>query len=103
MRNFGLSDTDFQILNDVLIQPLKGLSARVYLFGSRVGESYHQYADVDLLYEFKDPPSNEIKQKISEIKEAIENSNLTVKVDLVNLEDLANSYRENVLSERVEL
>jgi predicted nucleotidyltransferase len=102
MNRFGLTPKDYEILRDVVLLPLKRL-ADVYLFGSRARGTQHPYSDIDLLYELHGPETTATQRTISDIKEAAEESNLTVKVDLVNAKDLAESYRENVMRERIKV
>ncbi len=64
--------------------------------------THHKFSDIDIL--FKENPEHPItSSEISKIKEEIENSNLTIKVDLVNDEDLAKSYRASVDNDKVKL
>lgn len=39
---FGMTEEQFDLLKRLVITPLKVLGADVYIFGSRVGTSYHQ-------------------------------------------------------------
>ena len=99
---FGMTSTQFKMLEDMVITPLKSSGAKVYIFGSRVAGHQHSHSDVDLLYslpEKKDLPAG----FISNITESIEESRFPFKVDLVNEEELALSYRERVMSERIQV
>ena len=97
--NFGLSESDFELLKKLVIKPLQNNSVCVYIFGSRATGKNHPFSDVDLLLEPLKPgtPSSAL---LSEIKEAIEESRFPVKVELVLLDQLAQSYRERVLLEK---
>jgi len=97
---FGLSDSDYQILTDYLISPLKASHAKVYIFGSRARGQYHQFSDIDILFE-EDSRYPIPFEKISLIKDRLENSNITIKVDLVNWNNLAESYKPSVLKDRI--
>ena len=66
-----------------------------YIFGSRVGTSYHHHSDVDILYSMSAGKTVDAVA-ISKIREAIEESRFPFKVDLVDEKDLAESYRSNV-------
>lgn len=92
---FGLSQTQFAVLENLVLNPLKNEGAEVFVFGSRARNTHHPFSDIDLLY--KEAPTKPIAlSKIAKIMEEIENSNLTIKVDLVNNASLAASYRESV-------
>ena len=99
---FGLTDTQLSMLQKLLIAPLKNQKAKVYIFGSRARGKHHHFSDLDVLY-IPDPKSNISKYFISEIREILENSNLPIKIDLVLLDDLAESYKKQVLEEMVEI
>ena len=91
---YGMTEQQFHILDELVIQPLKKHGAQVYIFGSRATGSHHPHSDVDLLYRLvaKTPEGF-----ISSIKEAIEESRFPFAVDLVADDDLAASYRGNVM------
>ena len=97
---FGIDDAQFKILENLVIKPLKKNGADVYIFGSRTGENFHSHSDVDLLFCTKSPIEESI---LSEIKENIENSNFPFTVDLVDAENLAQSYKDHVFKTRVQL
>ena len=97
---FGLSESDYQILNDYLILPLKTSYAKVYVFGSRARGQNHPFSDIDILFE-EDPQHPIPIERISLFKDRLENSNMTVKVDLVNWNNLAESYKPSVLKDRI--
>ena len=99
---FGLSEQQFEILNKILIQPLKKKNAKVYVFGSRARGKHHPFSDVDILFE----ESSDIlisDMELSRIKEALEDSRLSVKVDVVNSKNLAKSFVETVTKEKIEI
>jgi len=99
--SFGLEDGQFAILNNLLIQPLKKANYSLWVFGSRARGDHHPYSDIDILYS-----SNHEKRNptlIGDIEERLQDSNLTIKVDLVQLEDLAASYKESVFKDRIPL
>ena len=98
---FGLSQEQYQLLEDLVIGPLKKKGAKVWIFGSRARGDHHKYSDIDLLYE---PQQEGLEPElISSLNENAENSDLSYKVDLVSTEDLAKSYWPGVQQERVEV
>ena len=94
---YGLTPEQFQVLDTLVIQPLKQQGAEVFIFGSRVTEMHHTHSDVDILFR-KNEFGAADKIKLTAIKEAIEESNFPFTVDLVEENDLAVSYRENIIS-----
>lgn len=96
---FGLTPPQFAILQTLLIEPLKSKGANVWIFGSRARGDHHPTSDVDILFEFtadQTPPSG----FLFSIKSDLEESRFPFTFDLVNIKDLADSYRNGVLQER---
>jgi len=99
---FGLSESEYEFLTNNLIQPMKNLGARVFIFGSRATKKYSQFSDIDLLY--SDPTKDILKASdIFKLLSAIEDSSFPYKIDLVKDTDLAASYRENVNIDKIEI
>ena len=97
---FGISDKDFEILENLVLQPLRKRGAQIYLFGSRAKDCHHPFSDVDLLIQCEVPIS---PSELFEIKEAIQESNFPYTVDLVEESELADSYKDSVFAQRVKL
>ena len=94
---FGLSSRDWEILNSECILPLKKAGAKVWIFGSRARGDYRMHSDADILYVSAIP----LGALLLRIKERLEESRLSIKVDLVSEADLAQSHRESVMRDRV--
>ena len=77
---FGLSDEQFQILNQIVVSPLKSHGAAVWIFGSRARGDHKPFSDVDIMYERKDSTQFP-KGFISHLREEIEESRLPFKID----------------------
>ena len=81
------------------MQPIQERGAVVWVFGSIARGHYRPFSDLDVLYSAKNkmvPMS-----LIAKIQEDVENSSLPIKIDLVAEADLAESYRESILRERI--
>ena len=98
MKSFGLTKDQYEMLESLAIDPLKKAGCKVWVFGSRATNSHQKFSDIDLLYEFQGDLELSF---VFKIKSALEESNFPIKVDIVNIKELAESYRENVLKTRV--
>ena len=94
---FGLEPEHWAIVERLLIHPLKSSGAEVWVFGSRVRGTHQKFSDLDVLYEHSTLRGGQL----AEIEEALVESSLPIKVDLVDVRDLAVSYRASILSERM--
>ncbi len=100
MNLFGLTKEQYDLLNVLAVEPLKKANCKVWVFGSRVTNKFQKFSDIDLLYEF----SGDLELSfIFKIKSALVESNLPVKVDIVNIKDLADSYKSGILEKRVQV
>ena len=97
MNLFGLESRHIDLLKAIVIKPLLPTSTKLWVFGSRARGDYQKFSDLDLLVSGHVSP-----QLISSIREALEESSLPIKVDLVCEEELAESYRDGVMRDRVE-
>ena len=99
---FGLKPEDLELLEELLFSPLRKHHSKIWIFGSRARGDYKPFSDIDILYQI--PKNYTITlSDISDIKERLEQSNLAYKVDIVNIEDLAESYVEEILKDRVQI
>jgi predicted nucleotidyltransferase len=101
MKNFGLSPKEYEFLEKYLISPLKNKGAQVFIFGSRATGKYSKYSDIDIIY--KDINHMINATLIYEIITFFEESSYPYKIDLVNEQELASSYKETVLKNRINL
>ncbi len=99
---FGLKQKDYDLFLQLVVAPLRVANAKVFIFGSRARGKHHPFSDIDVLYvrSTADRPS---AIEIANIQEAVEESQLPIKIDIVAEEDLAKSYREQALKEKVEI
>jgi predicted nucleotidyltransferase len=99
---YTLTDEQYGLLLQLVVRPLQAAGAEVYIFGSRATGHHHPFSDIDLLYIF--PEGKFIaKANLREIKQGIEDSHFPFSVDLVNWDDLVDSYRPSVLKQRIQL
>ena len=99
---FGLSDPELRFVISKLIDPLKKAGAKVWVFGSRARGDHRPFSDLDILFEL--PTQAYLPTGfLSELKEIMEESRFPYKVDLVNVDELAESYVAGVVNDRVEI
>jgi uncharacterized protein len=101
---FGLSESDWRIFERIVLIPLKTLGAEVWVFGSRARGQHRPFSDLDVLYRLNEATKKtdaNFDARIFEIKANAEDSNLAIKVDLVDESTLAASYRDAILEDRI--
>jgi len=98
---FGLTDKERSFLEISLFTPLKSIGAKVWIFGSRARGDHKKFSDIDILFQIdkKKLPNG----FLSRLKENLENSNFSYKVDLVDFDEIAKNYRENILKDMQEV
>jgi predicted nucleotidyltransferase len=92
---FGLTKSDWDILNSICFQPLKKAGTFVWVYGSRARGDHQKFSDIDILYQ------NAPADLVRKIKDQLEESRLSIKVDLVDESHLAESYKASVIKDRV--
>ncbi|PIU01133.1 MAG: hypothetical protein COT74_01100 [Bdellovibrionales bacterium CG10_big_fil_rev_8_21_14_0_10_45_34] len=99
---FGLNQSEFEFLQENLIQPLKSKNARVCIFGSRAIGAHQKFSDIDVL--FIEDDKNPIPSSfVSSLIVFFEDSTFPYKLDLVNNKFLAAGYRANVEATMIEV
>jgi predicted nucleotidyltransferase len=92
------SRQSLDLARKVILNGLKGYRAKVYLFGSRAVGKAQRYSDIDVAI----LPLELIPGTVfSNIREALDESNLLYDVDVVNLEEVSSEFRERVFQEGV--
>lgn len=97
---FGLTENELDYFQRELVKPLNKLGATVWVFGSRARGDHQKYSDLDVLVESS---SRDLTATLSNIREEFEEGNFPYKVDIVALSELAESYRENALKDRIKV
>ncbi len=80
-------------LKNFLKEYFKNSNVKVYLFGSRAKGENRKYSDIDLAIESKE----NLKDKIVELKNIIEESNLIYKVDIVDISKIDFLKKEEMI------
>ncbi len=97
---FGLTEEELQLLEKTLFEPLRNAGAEVWIFGSRARGDHKKFSDIDVLFEL--PKSKVLPSGLlSKIKEELDQGNLPYKVDIVERQNLANSYCDQVDRDKI--
>ena len=91
---FGLEDRHLNFIKETLKKYISNPDAKFYIFGSRARGEYREYSDVDIAIDSLDLTS-EIKSKL-EIE--FENSTFPYEVDIVDLNNIKESFK-NLIKE----
>jgi predicted nucleotidyltransferase len=94
-----IRDDHAAIVRDVLRQHLPP-GARAYVFGSRARGGARRYSDLDLALEWDRALEFDV---ISEIAEALSESDLPYKVDIVDLSIIEPSFRARIVADCIPL
>ena len=93
-----ISENNLKIVLGILQQFVPHCEVRV--FGSRYKWSAKKYSDLDLIIVGKEKIYWEI---ISDIKEAFQESDLTFRVDIMDWNDIEESFKEDILKSGYEV
>jgi len=104
MNQYGMNAGEWADFERLVIRPLKDSGFKVWIFGSRARGSNVKFSDVDVLVQPETAASALYgKTTLNDIREKAEESRFPYRLDIVLVSDLAESYRDGVLNERVEL
>jgi predicted nucleotidyltransferase len=89
---------DLEFTRKIVLERLKNFRARVYLFGSQATGKARLYSDIDVAI----MPLQKLPLAIfSEIREDLEESDIVRKVDVIDLHETDESFRQRVEKEGV--
>ena len=97
---YGLNQFEWQQLNELAISVLKSAGYELFLFGSRATRQHCTFSDIDILFRSAAPTDYSL---IASVKAALEDSDLSVKVELVDWTELPDSFRAKIESEMIPL
>jgi len=98
----GLPAPDDNLLarvREVASRVLHGHSVRLFLFGSHATGRTHRLSDVDLAVEATEPLPAGL---LARLREAFEESDIPLRVDVVNLDETDETLRARIRAEGVE-
>ncbi len=89
---------ELEFVRKTVLEHLRGYRARVYLFGSQATGKAYRFSDIDVAILPLQPLPVSL---FSNIREALEESNVVRSVDIVNLEEADEAFRQRVLKEGI--
>jgi predicted nucleotidyltransferase len=98
---FGLEQRHWETIERLVISLLKAQGAQVWIFGSRARGDNKPFSDLDILYKLRN--GSLAPQLRARMAEDLEQSTLPIKVDVVAEEDLAQSYIQQILADRIQV
>lgn len=78
------------------LKPLQDQGANIWCFGSRARGDHHKFSDLDLMIDSQ----QDFTRELGNLKEIFEESNLPIKIDVVQWKDFAENYKESYLNDR---
>lgn len=98
---FGLQNKDYLFIKETFNRTFsiitKSDDVKIWCFGSRARGDYKKFSDLDLMIESE----KDCQQQIGTVNAIFEESALPIKVDIIQLQDFAKSYKANFLKDRV--
>jgi len=96
---FGLDDKQIAFIKEILRKNINNPNAKFYIFGSRSKEKHSKYSDVDIAIESFDFDFN---QKLK-IELDFENSTFPYKVDIINLNEINENFKNLIKNDLKEI
>lgn len=93
---FGLTDKQYEFIQQQVVKPLRNLGADVFVYGSRARGNYQPFSDLDLMVHSE----QDLSKEVSNLSEFLSESQFPYKVDLVLWSQFAESYKEGYLQDR---
>ena len=98
-KTIDLSESEATIVRDILRAHLPP-GTRAWVFGSRASASARRYSDLDLALEAEKPLSPDV---LSDVREALSESDLPYKVDMIDLRSIDAAFRAIIEPDMVAL
>ena len=89
---------DLEFVRKTVLEHLRGYHARVYLFGSQATGKAYRFSDIDVaILPIQPLPAS----LFFNIRDVLEESDVIRSVDIVNLEEVDEAFRQRVLKEGI--
>ncbi|MCB0368610.1 MAG: nucleotidyltransferase domain-containing protein [Bdellovibrionales bacterium] len=96
---FGLSETQLNMIKNILTMAFRSKEKiLIYVFGSRATGKQRKYSDLDLWIETIPKVSDD---ELMALRTAFENSELSIKIDIVTSENCLEEYKDRIIQERI--
>ena len=96
--NNNLEDKYILELKKIVKDFLKTEDVKIFLFGSRARQDHNLFSDVDIGVL---PGDKSAWRKIMFLKERIEESNIPYRVEFVNLKEVSDDFKNEVLKDAI--
>jgi predicted nucleotidyltransferase len=89
----GLTPNEVELLRSILVPIMNAIdeNSTIWVFGSRTGDKFKKYSDVDLLFS-----KAFTSEQLADIRESLEDSELPYVFDIVHDPNLEPAYSKNV-------
>jgi predicted nucleotidyltransferase len=95
----GTIADDLALARRIVLDKLRGHPARIFLFGSRARGDARRASDIDIALDAPAPLAPEL---LAEIRDALEESDVLPRVDIVDLARASAELRQRVREEGIE-
>lgn len=92
-----LQPSELKLLRQILEQHLPK-DCKIWLFGSRAKHTAKKHSDIDIALDHSQPIS---LQTIAILNNALSESNLNNKVDVIDLNQISESFKQNIKNDLV--
>lgn len=89
---------DLEAVRKIVLKNLKGYRAKVFLFGSQATGEAYRYSDIDVAILPLEPLPD---LTFFNIREALQESNVIRTVDVVNMLEIDEKFRQRVIKEGI--
>lgn len=93
-----IQKNDLDTVHRIVRDGLKGYQVKVYLFGSQATSTFRRTSDIDVAVLPLTPLPRLV---LAQIREALEESDVVRTVDLVDLSEVDEGFKQRVLSEGI--
>jgi uncharacterized protein len=95
-KNMDQKNEYLSLLKACILKEFEDQQVKIIIFGSRARDDYAATSDVDIGII---PHQIIHKSKITDVKEKIENLNIPYQVDIVNLTEVSEDFKNEILRE----
>ena len=93
-----IANPDIQVVRQIVLDGLRNHAAKVYLFGSQAKGVARKTSDIDVaIWPEQSLPAG----LLSDIRQDLENSDILFNVDLVDLSNVDDDFRQKVIKEGI--